>query len=68
MSDKVPPLYLAYRTIWSALHLALVLLLAALVIAWWVRDGHGAALLEAWGHNVSEARSAIANVLPFPWG
>lgn len=62
-----PPTWRVFRTTWAALHLLLLLVVTAAVVAWSASDSHGADLLQAWASWAGSVQSTLSHALPFPW-
>ncbi len=67
MKNVVPPAYQAYRGLWSALHVAVLLVVAVLIHSWWFTNSNGGDLVTGWWALASNVQQVLFNLIPFPW-
>ena len=68
MKNGFPAAYSAYRTWWSFMHMALVVLLSVLGAVWFLTNANGPRLIGRWWFGATQVQAVIANAIPFPWG
>lgn len=67
MKNGIPSGYLAFRTAWSALHIALLVVAALVLVRWWLHDSQGSEMVSSWWSWASGVQRSMSRAVPLPW-